>query len=333
MTSLSAHLREPGDHGRLAFHPECPICRDERLAGALPADAIVGRRAQALFATGVLAFASTPLSAALAAAPDQEREGTSAPEQIAAVDPAADADFDPGGESTDLPFDAGSPPAPQAAPAPDEDTEALEQEPATDELAPVADAGDPASTQAPAGQPQTPVAVGVTPQATSETPPAAAPTPAPAAPTGEPVPPPVTAHSNIRATGGQNRKKERAQPADGSARPVRTAPEPEPVIAAPEPEPVIVATEASEATVSVADRQSTPTSAVPADGRAARPGGRFHVVLAGESLWSISKDVLGDEASVAQVARMVNRLWELNSDRIGTGDPDLLQVGTKLALR
>ena len=121
MTSLSAHLREPGDHGRLAFHPECPICRDERLAGALPADAIVGRRAQALFATGVLAFASTPLSAALAAAPDQEREGTSAPEQIAAVDPAADADFDPGGESTDLPFDAGSPPAPQAAPAPDED--------------------------------------------------------------------------------------------------------------------------------------------------------------------------------------------------------------------
>ena len=63
------------------------------------------------------------------------------------------------------------------------------------------------------------------------------------------------------------------------------------------------------------------------------PATAFHVVLAGESLWSIAKDVLGDDASVAQIAREVNRLWELNSDRIGTGDPDLLMVGTRLALR
>ena len=43
--------------------------------------------------------------------------------------------------------------------------------------------------------------------------------------------------------------------------------------------------------------------------------------------------MLGDDASVAKIAREVNRLWELNSDRIGTGDPDLLMVGTKLVLR
>ena len=53
----------------------------------------------------------------------------------------------------------------------------------------------------------------------------------------------------------------------------------------------------------------------------------------GESLWSIAKDLLGEDASVARIAREVNRLWELNSARIGTGEPDLLMVGTRIALR
>ena len=58
-----------------------------------------------------------------------------------------------------------------------------------------------------------------------------------------------------------------------------------------------------------------------------------HVARAGESLWSIARDMLGGTASTAQIAREVNRLWELNQDRIGTGDPDLLMVGTRLTLR
>jgi hypothetical protein len=56
------------------------------------------------------------------------------------------------------------------------------------------------------------------------------------------------------------------------------------------------------------------------------------VVLRGESLWSIAGDLLGDGASPARVAREVNRLWQLNDDRIGTGDRDLLMAGTKLEL-
>jgi hypothetical protein len=56
-------------------------------------------------------------------------------------------------------------------------------------------------------------------------------------------------------------------------------------------------------------------------------------VLVGESLWSIATDVLGAGATPAQVAREVHRLWKLNRDRIGSGDPDLLAVGTRLALR
>ena len=57
------------------------------------------------------------------------------------------------------------------------------------------------------------------------------------------------------------------------------------------------------------------------------------MVASGESLWSIAGDLLGDGASVAAIAREVNRLWQLNSNRIGTGDPSLLMVGTRLALR
>ena len=67
--------------------------------------------------------------------------------------------------------------------------------------------------------------------------------------------------------------------------------------------------------------------------RQARRDHRVHVVQRNESLWSIAKDVLGDDASPARIAREVNRLWELNGNRIGTGDPDLLMAGTKLVLR
>jgi nucleoid-associated protein YgaU len=57
------------------------------------------------------------------------------------------------------------------------------------------------------------------------------------------------------------------------------------------------------------------------------------VVRPGESLWSIAKGLLGGGASTAGIAREVNRLWELNTNRIGTGNPDLLMIGTKLRLR
>ena len=43
--------------------------------------------------------------------------------------------------------------------------------------------------------------------------------------------------------------------------------------------------------------------------------------------------VLGREATPAAIAREVHRLWQLNRDRIATGDPDLLIVGTRLLLR
>ena len=43
MRSLRAHLRQPEHHARLPFHPDCPVCRSERLAGVLPSDRLISR--------------------------------------------------------------------------------------------------------------------------------------------------------------------------------------------------------------------------------------------------------------------------------------------------
>ena len=65
----------------------------------------------------------------------------------------------------------------------------------------------------------------------------------------------------------------------------------------------------------------------------AKPGDGSHRVHAGESLWSIGSDMLGPNASPVRIAREVHRLWQLNQERIGTGRPDLLMIGTTLRLR
>jgi nucleoid-associated protein YgaU len=57
-----------------------------------------------------------------------------------------------------------------------------------------------------------------------------------------------------------------------------------------------------------------------------------HVVEAGQSLWLIAESVLGDDAGDARVAADVERLWQLNAERIGTGDPDLIYPGQELRL-
>jgi Tfp pilus assembly protein FimV len=96
--------------------------------------------------------------------------------------------------------------------------------------------------------------------------------------------------------------------------------------------PQAVEVAGSTAAAQAGEPASTLLQAVEQGRRAAR-GDRVHVVLAGESLWSIARDIVGGDASVAAVAREVNRLWELNTARIGTGDPDLLIAGTRLLLR
>jgi len=319
VSSLSAHLSGADDHGRLRFHPACPICREQRLIGSLSSDGLVSLRAQALLAAGLLVVSGAAPAAALAAEGDQEQDGTAAPQ--AGGDPATSPEFDPGGDSTDLPYDA--PPVPEGNAPPDAgnpDTSGLDEEPTTDPGAPVADSGD--GTDSPSEQPPANQAPESSPSesAPPEQPsPASSPPPAHVAPTTPPSEAsPVAVGGKQQTTAAKSAGKHRKQ----ARRQVIPA---TPSMSAP--------AAAAAPTVSVAQSRSTAVVGPAATGHHAQPGDRAHVVLPGESLWSIASDLLGGEASPAQIAREVHRLWRLNDGRIGTGDPNLLMVGTELRLR
>jgi nucleoid-associated protein YgaU len=71
----------------------------------------------------------------------------------------------------------------------------------------------------------------------------------------------------------------------------------------------------------------------PSDSAGARIAGPTYTVRTGDSLWSIARRLLGPDASAGRIAREVNRLWELNRDRIWTGKPSLIYAGMVLRLR
>ncbi len=309
MSSLSAHLRQTEDHSRLRFHPGCPVCRRDRLAGSLSEDELVSRRVQAAVAAGLLAFSTSGVSVAIASEPDEVSDGTS--ELVTASDPSSTVDFEPGGEAGQLPDEA--PLAPETAQAPVEDSEdlgALEPEPARDVAETVVHE---VAAEAPPAAPTTPVA--------PPSPPASEPPPSEVAPPAADVPPEDVAPKAERAERRAARSSQVAvEPAAAPAPAPAVAP-PAAAPAPPEPSPPGTAAPVTTRVVSGADT-----------GRAAA-GDRFHTVRAGESLWSIATDLLGERASTTRVAREVNRLWELNDDRIATGSPDLIYAGTRLTLR
>ena len=350
MRSLSAHLCRPADHGRLAFHPECPLCRGERSAGSLPAAAVVSRRAQAALMAGVLALSSVAPAAAFVAEGDQDHEGGATTEQVAVADSEAGVAADPGGASGDLPVELSSALEAPAAADPDVAGGSMPGEtpvpsvgaaPATASDAPTPADPVPDDPQAPS-EPR--LGAASTAPTTPADPPATPDTANPVQGAAAPARPPVQAVRKAKP-------RRHAKPAAAARRPAATAP-PSPQASAP----AVGAPAASAAAASAAAGSAAATSAhVPAAGalvtvsaphsrraasasteatrgRAAHRGDRVHVVLGGESLWSIAGDLLGDAASPARVAREVDRLWALNRDRIGTGNRDLVMAGTRLEL-
>lgn len=335
MRSLNAHLRDAETHDRLAFHPSCPICRQTRLRGALSTAAVVSPRAQALVAASALAVSATaPAPVVLAAEADHEHEGTAQVVDTGPADPAANRDFDPGGEPTTLP-EAPSPAIPGDV---SNDNEPVDQPQMTDTNDPVIDAGDEADAAAdsPAtNQPDTtaPNAAGATP---APAPPVAPENTTPPAPSASPdaIPAPPAATQTLAPPSA-------APPAPASAAPPRRVDEsssgptgsPTPIATGANHHLASSTTTAASPTPTVAPAPAPVASAPSIDGQRARSGDRAHTVLPGESLWSIASDLLGPDATPAGVAREVHRLWRLNRDRIGTGDPDLIMIGTRLMLQ
>jgi hypothetical protein len=283
-----------------------------------------------------LALAAVVPAASIAAEPDRSQEGGVSAEQGQDVDTDSP-DFDPGGD-TDLPFDAGPPvSAPPASP----DDGPLESEPVDDpdgRVAPLALPEDqvPGTPEdAPVSptegvQPAPPPAPGfsIEPPPTNPAPEADPPTPLqPQSLGAEPG-------SGPKAAGGHRRltavvaADDRPAPAQAPAQ--APAPASDLSVATPAASgPPEVVTTANE----VAPTQATGSSDAPSSTPDAVQGARVHIVRPGESLWTIAEGLLGPDASAASVAAEVARLWELNRERIPSGDPDQIAVGQELRLR
>jgi hypothetical protein len=254
-----------------------------------------GRRLLSLTLVAILVLGSVFPGFALAGENDSEGEGTVPPVEVP-VDPG----FDPGGEEEAL----------EEAPAAggDEETGAVEVEAEVDVEAPPAGEVTSAATEAP-------------PDETAASVPAASPEPAALALEPEPVQQqapevktsePVANQSIVAPK--QKRTEEQAASSGVTAGEAAPASEPseEEAPSAPAPQPA-----------------ATP----PADHGRHLGGKDSYVVRSGDCLWHIAAALLPGGASDVEIAGEVARLWALNEDSIGTGDPSLIYAGTTLRLR
>jgi hypothetical protein len=88
--------------------------------------------------------------------------------------------------------------------------------------------------------------------------------------------------------------------------------------------------------VSLVDRGAPLTrkggvQATPVSTHTAGAGGMV-VIRPGDSLWAIARRLVGPRASDGAVETKLVAIWNLNSRRIGTGDPNLIFPGTRLRL-
>jgi hypothetical protein len=316
---------------------DCPSCERRRLREAcLPASLL---RAQAVLMLGALSL--TPIATTSALANSAGNRGTAA-SMLARGDDAPDL----GGPTDELPDDGGSPDDPAASPELP-DASPIGSSPAAPASTPLPESGaealppgtpaDPAAgTPAPAvpassdSQPSTPPAAATetpVPSGAAETaPPAAAPSDAPSGPA-----PSAVSQQGASEAGRPHRParvRHRVARQKPRVKKTRVAAAPAPAVSAPAPA-------AAPPRSAPAPRRVTVTAAgaiAPVKSRPARPGSRTHVVASGESLWSIAADHLGGSASSAEIGREVERLWQVNRARIGTGSRDLLLAGTRLRL-
>jgi hypothetical protein len=253
----------------------------------------LGRRILAAALSATLALGTVSPAAALASEADSEGEGTAPPGAIEG--PA-------GGEETALEEVPGSVAGggseesgegPPVEAEPQQESE-LPALPAAEEVAGATTEALPEVTQPPTAE---------APRGAESGP---AYEPAPAPPSSEPVEnQPLSAPPSTASEPEAPPEPRTEQPAPEPAAPSEEEP--------PPPQPSAVPTE----------RQAPQTSLAGRD---------FHTVRAGECLWSIAAALLPAGAGNAEIAAEVKRLWRLNASRIGTGDPSLLMVGTRLRL-
>jgi nucleoid-associated protein YgaU len=303
MHALAAHAQASVDHAGLPFHPACPHCLELRALGAVRHPPLFPRRlttgAVALALVGSGGFPAAALAQAPPVAGDDggDSEGTADPDSHGDL-VAPDADLGGGGSTQTL---EASPELPDGAPEPDvlDAPDGVDEPPQPDPAAPPP---DPPTPQSPAS-PQSPAA-----------------TPQPDRGATEVQGPPDERSHKFRPLSARKLGHGPSDP--GSApKPLRplqqTTLRPSPVAAPGAPK---------------ASGTTAPTSSSPAPASAGHAAGT-HVVRPGETLWGIAAARLGGTGgSPGRIAAEVTRLWEANQARIGTGNPDMLRIGTVLRL-
>lgn len=288
----------------------------------MPTARLLPLELQAWVAAGALAISAAPSLAApveAAASGGGEEVSDEELEQLAnevekEVGPHPD-DADP--EAVDLPVEEDDP-----LPDPSAPVEADEPEPVVPEpVEPVPEVPvlvEPAPVPSPAPVPP--------PAAPAPPPPVPVPPPAADTPPAAPVAPPAPLIAPVpRPAPDARPSDQRVVPKAPAAAPIAqsdtSAVE---AVGEPAPPPSVQAPVESDL---AAPRETRSDAAVPLQGSSS-----VYVVEAGDSLWSIADERLGGDAAPARVAREVERLWDLNADRIRTGSPDLISPGDRLLL-
>jgi len=175
---------------------------------------------------------------------------------------------------------------------------------------------DPPDTepQAPAqAEPAAPPVGSPEPPATPAPAPVAPPPPPPAP---EPAPPAAAPRPEATAPEGERDKPRHEQRGQGNHDATRTP--------AREREPVPLPRHSAAA-------RPAPAASQPGDhSKGAKPTGVTYVVRSGDTLWAVAAELLGGDATDAQIAAEVRRLYRLNADVLSS--PDALVPGQQLRL-
>jgi nucleoid-associated protein YgaU len=341
MSSLQAHLEQ---HellvGALAFRRDCPICRAERVHGRLPSATLVPPRACAAVTAAVLA--TSAVAPGIAAATDGQGVAAPAPEsppppQVSevgvgggAVAPATggSGNHDEPNADAARPSNRSAPPE-QRAPEPDsappdgdasgDSTPTADPEPGgsngSDNEAPVEPSPSPSPVPdvAAVTQPDDPSAHD-TPQASA--------TPTPSNTDTAPAPPdiPERTASERSSTEPANPSTVSTRRLGGSHRPARPSTR--------RAEEDGHGTRRGETREGKRDRVRATRTTDAVDVAPDEP--TSYTVRPGDSLWRIAERHLGPRAKTTATAQEVARLWEINQQRIGTGNPDLIFPGQTL---
>lgn len=329
--SLRTHLLEPGRHPGLPSHPDCPHC-----LGPPDVASIESRRARA--ATSRAALAATLLAGSalttVAAVPvaqaqvEEETEGTESLDGPGDLSPEfEEGPADPEAEREEADVLGRPPEGPDPVGSPDDDAE-----------------GGPESTA--------PGVLNAPAPAEPAPPPPTPPLPPPPGDEGadqvlerplgqQPRPPGIRPLGTAPDSPRPTREQGGGDPAPGRPERSNATPPPgpplQPVPSAPGRSPLGDSPRGTDDAAPQARDPSRPSRAardtrVP--GRlSARGRAATYRVRPGDSLWLIVEAQLGPAANAAEIARRVDRLWNLNGIRIGTGDPDLVMPGTVLRLR